>query len=364
MKKILKIILIVVCILLAVLLLGSTMAGWFKPSHLMVTSLLSYAYLYLLISNVVLMIVCMLVKSKWFLLPLGTILLRFSFLPLFFQVGGSEALSDDEQARIAPLKVMTFNAHHFQGVERNASLTDTNMLLFIDMVQREEPHLMALQEYIGRGDTVLLTDRLAQMGYEYQATGYQNGSMTGTVIFSKIPITERGTVEGSSRLFTDLLWNNDTIRLYCLHLESYRLDEQDHETLHKLKHGEVDTNMGLSTLHKFAATIRRHEQEWEMLQQHFDECPYHYIVMGDFNDTPASYLYQQMTQHLTDSYCEAGQGFSTTYHGSFTTASRGTFPAFRIDMVFHDDAFKAYTYKRIKSEISDHFPVVVTLGDK
>lgn len=361
MKSIVKLILAIVNIALAVLLLGSTLAGWFLPSKMIVFSLLSYTYLYLLIANVVMLIVWLLAKSKWFLLPLAAIVVRFSFLPLFFQVGGTETLGDEELAKFEPLKVMTFNAHHFQGVERDAAVTDYNMGLFIKMVEEERPDLLAMQEYIGRGDSIHLTDRLTQMGYTYQATGYQNGSMTGNVIFSKLPIVGKGTVQGSSRLYTDLLWMDDTIRVYGLHLESYRLDEHDHETLDKLKHGEVDSGMSHNTLHKFAATIRRHEEELNMLKPHIDECPYHCIAMGDFNDTPASYFYQQLEKQLNDSYCEAGQGFSTTYHGNFTTSHNAIFPAFRIDMVFHDDAFKARTYKRIKSEISDHFPVVVTL---
>ncbi len=361
MRHIVKLVFITVSIALSALLLASTLAGWKAPSSMMIFSLLSYAYLYILIANVVMLIVWLLAKSKWFLLPLATVLVRFSFMPLFFQVGGTETLSDDAMAEFTPLKVLTFNAHHFQGKERDASVTDHNMSLFIDMLNEEQPHLLAMQEYIGRGDSLHLTKRLTQMGYTHHASGYQNGSMTGNVLFSNLPIVGTGTVEGSSRLYADLLWLEDTIRVYGLHLESYRLDDEDRETLNKLKHGEVDSSTSHNTLHKFATTIRRHEEEWGMLKPHIDQSPYPCIMLGDFNDTPASYIYQQIRQRLTDSYCEAGQGFSTTYHGSFTTSRHATFPAFRIDMVFHDNAFKARTYKRVKLEVSDHYPVLVTL---
>jgi endonuclease/exonuclease/phosphatase family metal-dependent hydrolase len=50
---------------------------------------------------------------------------------------------------------------------------------------------------------------------------------------------------------------------------------------------------------------------------------------------------------------EQGRGFGTTYHGYY--------PAFRIDYVLHSLEFKTLSYKRVKTDISDHYPVVVTL---
>ena len=67
--------------------------------------------------------------------------------------------------------------------------TDSNMTVFLSIVDNEQPDIMALQEYIGQGDTVPLTERLKQRGYVNMTSGYDNGSMTGEVIFSKYPIT-------------------------------------------------------------------------------------------------------------------------------------------------------------------------------
>ena len=77
------------------------------------------------------------------------------------------------------------------------------------------------------------------------------------------------------------------------------------------------------------------------------------IIAGDFNDTPASYIYQQATDLLSDPYVEQGRGFGTTYHGPY--------PAFRIDYILHSHDLEALSYKRIPSAISDHYPIVVTL---
>ena len=67
---------------------------------------------------------------------------------------------------------------------------------------------------------------------------------------------------------------------------------------------------------KFAETTRQHEREWkEELKPLVEESTVPLIIAGDFNDTPASYIYQQATDLLSDPYVEQGRGFGTTYHG-------------------------------------------------
>ena len=46
------------------------------------------------------------------------------------------------------------------------------------------------------------------------------------------------------------------------------------------------------------------------------------ILCGDFNDTPLSYTYRQLSRKLTDSFIEKGRGIGNTYIGEF--------PSFRI----------------------------------
>lgn len=357
MKKILKTILLVLNILVLLVMLGSTMAGLVAPSRFIGFSLLSYGYLYLVLLNVVFVVVWLLMGSKWFLLSLAGILVRVGFLPLYFQVGGSDQVDDAENRY---LKVMTFNAHHFRGVENTWNFNDSNMLDFIRIVEDEKPDVLALQEYLVKSDTLDLTERLNMLGYVHNTSGNERGSTRGLVVFSKMPIVNKVCLRSNSKLYVDLLWDDDTVRLFNLHLDSYHLDDTDKKQIHDLSHGNVDSTTGRSTMHKFRETILAHEMEWDTLKPLFDSSGRLTIVAGDFNDTPASYFYQQCRKLFVDSYCEVGQGFSTTYHGVFTRGA--TFPAFRIDMVLHTSDLEAVAYRRLKSGISDHYPVVVTLG--
>lgn len=363
--KILKIIILIFNIAALLLLLGSTAAGLVPPSRFMGFSLLSYAYLYLLIINVVFIVLWLLLSSKWFLLSLAGIVLRYSFLPLYFQVGGTEAAPDEVAGSPEVLKVMTYNVHHCVGTGLDSkvqkSRIDSNMVELLRIVGEEKPDVISIQEFRKQGDTVNLVNRMKGLGYKYIAVAHGVKDISDEVVFSRVPIVDTVTVDGHSKYYVNLLVGGDTVHLYNLHLNSYGLDEKDQKNIHDISHGNVDSLAGRSTIHKFTSTILAHEKEWGILKASLESHGGRVVVTGDFNETPASYFYQQCRRLLVDSYCEVGQGFSTTYHGSFTRQRTGTFPAFRIDLILHSADIKALSYKRIKSDVSDHYPVIVEL---
>ena len=349
--------------MLLALMLCSTLAGKVPPSKFLGFSLLSYGYLYFLIANVAFIVIWLCFSSKWFLLSLLGIVARFGFLPLYFQVGGTETIKD-ESLKPDMIKVLTFNAHHFKGSRDELKATktriDSNMIEFMHIIDSENPDVIAIQEYDGKGKTVNLTERLIQSGYIFQSFDNKKAPKS-EVIFSKARILQCSQVSDPTKIHATMLWNNDTVNFYCLHLGSYCLDESDQKQIQDISHGNLDNQTGRSTLQKFSSTIKKHELEWDTLKPHFEHHIRNAIVVGDFNDPPASFFYQQCRKLFTDSYCEVGQGFSTTYHGTFTRQRAATFPAFRIDLVLHSQDIKALSYKRIKSDISDHYPIIVTL---
>ena len=94
--------------------------------------------------------------------------------------------------------------------------------------------------------------------------------------------------------------------------------------------------------------------EVNTLTKHIAACRYPIILAGDFNDTPSSYSYRQLTLQLTDSFKEAGNGF-------FESTYAGRFPSFRIDYILHSKKFSAQAYKKFDIELSDHYPITSTL---
>lgn len=343
MAKVLRILLLILNGLCAVLLLLSTLTQWVSPSQWWLPSLLSYACPYLFLVNLLWVVLWLCFVQKAFLLSAVAILLRMSFIPLFVQVGGSTEWQQDDTAA---LRIMTFNVHGFKGSDGELS-TDTGAARFISLVRSEQPDVLSLEEFY-KPHQYALVDSLERMGYVYHHGA--RGHMWGVVVFSRYPITPISE-EGPGKVCTDIVWQGDTLRLISVHLNSYRLTADETHNLSNLNYS--DTNVR-SIFHKMRETIDQHEREWcEELSPMLADSPHPVIVAGDFNDTPASYLYQQMSKQLNDVFVKQGRGLVATYHAGVQ--------AFRIDHIFCSDTFAVCAYKCIPSDISDHYPVTTVL---
>ena len=89
----------------------------------------------------------------------------------------------------------------------------------------------------------------------------------------------------------------------------------------------------------------------DSLRKVIDATPYRHIVVGDFNDTPMSYVYKSMTENLTDLFAVKGSGFGYTY--------RPLWGWLRIDYVLYSEGFEPVGYKtNTDITLSDHVPVI------
>ena len=85
------------------------------------------------------------------------------------------------------------------------------------------------------------------------------------------------------------------------------------------------------------------------IKDHAAQCPYPYIISGDFNDTPSSYAVNAMAQGLKNAFREKGSGFGRTYNGNF--------PNYQIDYIMASPQFEVADYQIIEKRLSDHYPV-------
>ncbi|MBR3940384.1 MAG: endonuclease/exonuclease/phosphatase family protein [Bacteroidales bacterium] len=341
MRKFISTSILIINVIFAVLLLISTLAGIIKPSACVWISLLSYCYVPLLLINIGFILFWLFFANKYFLVSLVTIIVRYSFVPLYIQLSGNEHITDDRHFRI-----MTFNVHRF-------TKEDDACVQTIGLVKENIPNVICFQEFAAMPGKVNVYDSLRRQGYNYNYSHIRkNKQPRGTSIFSKYPIIKAGNIDSTRCIYVDVKTSFDTIRIYNIHLSSYRLDEEDRNEIDRIKHGDM-TEKSKKTLHKFKTTAGKHQQETDILLKHIANSPYKTIMCGDFNDTPASYVYQKMKDIYTDSYVAKGKGLSTTYNGIF--------PAFRIDYILHHNDFVTDSYRRIKTNISDHYPILVSI---
>ena len=353
--KVIRAILLVINVLAALGLLLTTLAGTVAPSRSIILSMMSFVYLPMLVLNVVFVILWLLMRRWPFVVSAVAIAVRWSFVGLTIQVGGTSHVPDAaEHPQMVTL--MTYNVHQFNGREYDHGRADTNARRFIDLVRSEQPDILCLQEYAATPH-VGVTDSLVLMGYNhyYGAQTAKSGVPYGSVVFSRLPITYVSRID-NEKLLVELHRDGKRLRVVCLHMDSYRFDDADREEIERMRRGEVNES-SRRTLAKVKETILSHEQEWlNNIGPVVTECKVPLVVAGDLNDVPTSWLYARMSECLDDTFRDCGWGFGTTYSGGF--------PAVRIDNVFHSGDLRTLSHHRIRTDISDHYPVMVALEFK
>jgi len=342
-------------------LAGSYLAPFISPEWTTLPSFLGLAYPYLLLINLLFALFWALMFRKYFLLSLVVTSAGYFMFIRHFQVNLRQELSGQDIV----LKVMSYNVRMFDSFDWKKD--ESSLSSIINVIDNESPDVLCLQEFYNRvhgpGDIVdrILSDvELPHSHTEYELI--RRGHAYGIATFSRYPILEKGRIDISTQpvsfaIYTDILRGpGDTLRIYNLHLASYRFGAEDYHFMEQLKkdyRAREWKASGLKMLTKLHRGFIARARQAEDLQAHIASSPFPVIVCGDFNDTPASYAYHRLSQGLKDAFIEAGSGSGTTY--------AGIFPAHRIDYILHSGQYKAINYRSLNASGSDHKPVVCYL---
>jgi endonuclease/exonuclease/phosphatase family metal-dependent hydrolase len=181
----------------------------------------------------------------------------------------------------------------------------------------------------------------------------------GTAIYSKFPILDHGLIDfgtnTNSCLWADILINGRRTRIYSVHLQSNRIskdvntltDDDEEKSIEKL-------NVIKRMLVQYRRMSLRRARQAEMVSTHANGSEYPVIIAGDFNDTPFSYAYRQLSKKRKDSFLENGNGIGSTYVGAL--------PGLRIDFILSDEKkFSFCNHKVLQTSFSDHNPVMTSM---
>jgi endonuclease/exonuclease/phosphatase family metal-dependent hydrolase len=154
-------------------------------------------------------------------------------------------------------------------------------------------------------------------------------------------------------MWADLDMGSDTVRVFNVHLESLRFKHEDYSFISEFdlqfeKDEKVQEGY-LRIFGKLKTAFTKRAGQVDNLAGLVKWSPHPVILCGDFNDTPNSYTYQQLTSGLSDAFVASGSGFGNTYIGNL--------PSFRIDYILHDDHFISANYQRKQIRLSDHYPL-------
>ena len=241
------------------------------------------------------------------------------------------------------IKVMSYNVRLFDLYDWSHN-TETRSKMF-DLINNENPDIMCIQEFFTHDssklfnnlDTLLKFQKAKNTQIEYTNRSGKTNHL-GAAIFSSYPIIARGKITFATKtnnicIFSDIKINNDTVRVYNIHLQSIQFDYEDYkfvdDIINKKETEELEKSKNI--LKRMKRAFLKRSVQTELVADNISKSPYPVIVCGDFNDPPASYSYHTISKNLGDAFVESGNGFGRSYVGLF--------PSFRIDYILHSNQY-------------------------
>lgn len=350
-----KRILHIVNLLFTLMLFGVYAGAFIRPEAAPHLSLFSYVYPLLLLINAVFCILWLFWKPIYIIVPLAAILAGYDYIPRLI------GTSSGETASVNSMKIMTYNVENFtHEAQSTAELRQRNMDSVIEVVKKENPDILCFQEYNASKNGQHSVHRILtrELGYEYYfAPAESKYGVSGSVIYSKKKIIRSGCPfpmkeEYHSFAFADIKAGKEMIRVYNVHLVSYKIMDEEKNEVGTLTKGQIpDKEISLGVKDKLIEANKKRSVETREMVELLQQTKQKHLVVGDFNSTPYSYTYREFSKLMTDSFRQAGKGLSGTYNGPL--------PAFRIDYVFCSEGIKATSYCVGEYLHSDHKPVMV-----
>lgn len=351
MRKFIYKVLLTVNILFAVALLLAYLAVHISPEKFALPAFFGLAYPYLLLVNILLAITWAILLKYEALISLVVIAIGYTHLSNYIKIGRPTGNKE------GTFKVISYNVRLFNYFENQGANSEKRILAFL---KDQQPDIIFLQEFYVSGnpdekDAAIKSVLGGKYFSHMKVVGSGKNRYYGIVTYSKYPIIRRGQIihHGSSSLsiFTDIVIQKDTFRIFNNHLQSFRLKRMERSFLEEMTSPDDQETMDMMkslSLSLKQGFVKRAQQA-EELRTYINKSPYPVIVAGDFNDTPVSYSYRKIRKGLKDSFVNSGYGAGFTY--------KGKYPANRIDYILYDNALENRYFEIIKVKYSDHYPV-------
>lgn len=354
--------------ILSVLCFGALLLTYLSPYiHPKTISILPFFGLFypiIILSNLLLLLTWSLVKSKWAIFSLIVIAIGGK---LHFRNFAFSPINNKKQKN--ELKLLSYNVQLFGVYNPNLSASLKTRNNIFSFLRKENADVICLQEYYRKDKPTSfetldsLYSIIGNKNYHERSAHKKNGKQNfGIAMFSKYPMIARGDIIFDSQsntdfnycIYSDIVKNKDTFRIYNVHLQSIRLTET-HLKFNKVEIADKKNYFAVRAVYKKLkiAYLKRADQA-KKITTHIRTSPYPVIVSGDFNDTPMSYTYNHFNKSLTDAFRNSSIGIGSTYTGKI--------PAGRIDYIFHSPKLFSSNFKIQNEILSDHYAITCAIS--
>ena len=304
-------------------------------------ALLGLIYPFLLLINVLFTIYWLIRFKKHFWANIIVIMLGYGHIQKLINI------QDKVNTTESKFSVMSFNVRLFNAYDWIKK--DDVKQKIIQYLNKESVSILCLQEFYA-------PEELPKLNYLHSHIGLQSERKSWRMAtYSKFPIFKKGTVSISGErtnnvcIYSDIRVGNDSIRIYNVHLASNWFESEDYEFLER-----PSVEGAESIIERLKTSFFKRSKQVKAIKEHMSTSPYPIILCGDFNDTPTSFSYKQLSEGLIDSFTYAGTGLGQTYNGKF--------PKLRIDYILYSPELSINGFKTVKINLSDHFPIVSTFN--
>jgi endonuclease/exonuclease/phosphatase family metal-dependent hydrolase len=318
--------------LIAILLIFAYFLPYISPIKAPSLAVLSLFFPVIFLANVLFAIFWLIRLKRYFLLSTITLLCGFGYFSNIYKVSGKEIIQSSD------LSLMSYNVRMFNHY--GWSDKDSVAIKMYQFINSQKPDVLVIQELYDHNNIGF------RYPYQYIKTR-KNVSKFGLGIYSKYPIVHSGSfnLEDSANniIYTDILKNNDTIRIYNIHLESLKLDPEEENF------GEKNSDR---LMQRMKQVFKKQGHQVERLLEHQNKWKGKSIICGDMNNTGFSWVYNQLSKDRQDAFKVAGKGTGSTFD---------YFYPLRIDYILPDESFAVNHYKTFDIPYSDHFPILARL---
>jgi len=368
MKKFLTRLFAVITIFATLAYFISCLTPYISPVTFWPMAFFALGFPYLAVVIIILAISWLFVKRKYALFLL--LLLFAGFQNLFATFALNPSAPKDSAKEPTSLRILTWNVRGFDNPGFSADSGTSIRKRMYDYIKKTNPDVMCFQEFAEHlfPGVSSNTKELQKLGYIYYYRTdelphrYVYGTiLTGSAIFSKVPIINRGQIRlGDSSyqehlVYTDVMLQNQKVRIFTTHFKSINLFAKPEDSDNKvIFHGDSNFVYRSTQFEKLKVFGQDHARQSLIVKKALNASPFPVVFTGDLNSVPTSYPYHMISSGLQDAFRLSGWGLGTTLDSLPKTL--------RIDFFFADKRLRITNYRKDDLPLSDHFPQIVDIG--
>tara|TARA_X000000950_G_scaffold119601_1_gene149856 strand:- start:9085 stop:10089 length:1005 start_codon:yes stop_codon:yes gene_type:complete len=275
---------------------------------------------------------------KWpFLLFILSFLIGYNEWNLFYKFPNTSLRKSSSTFSVMSYNVRLFNKYRW--------IDNPNISSEIEkLILEQNPDIICMQEYSSE-----TAPELKKYKFRYIYPNPSSAGKSTVAILSKLKIKSAGFIDfknsSNCGIYIDIKYRKQNLRVYNLHLESFKLNKVDSMT---------NSSFSKKFKLKFDEVISRQIEQIDFYKKtdKFNDNPS--IIAVDLNNTQFSETYKILSRKKNDAFHAAGSGLGETYKYSFIPL--------RIDFLFSDKKLKINSFKVIRKNLSDHYPIISYYG--